>query len=251
MDEKIEEKKIVSIEDRIPKLKEARKKKANRRLVFYLSVFFSLIAIVIYLQSPLSHVQTVQVKGNELIDENEIIELTEITNKTNIWMIHKKQVLHSLLEHSLIKDATIERQLPQSVQINIEEHPVIGYIYEDNTFHPVLENGMIVTTAEITHKGDGPVLNNFTDEQFLQRMAEELRDVPVEIFQLISEVNWEPTKKNQYKITLFMNDGYIVKTTIRNFANKIKPYPSIVSQLDENEKGIIHMDVGTYFEKID
>ena len=38
----MEKKNVVSIEDRIPKLKEARKKKANRRLHF-LSIYFFLL----------------------------------------------------------------------------------------------------------------------------------------------------------------------------------------------------------------
>src|SRR5690625_1757350 len=104
MEEKREEQKEVSIEERIPKLKEARKKKANHRRIVYLSIFFILIAIVIYLQSSLSYVKTVQVAGNKLIGEEEIVTLTDITNKTNIWMVQKKSIEENLLAHPLIKD---------------------------------------------------------------------------------------------------------------------------------------------------
>ena len=80
---------------------------------------------------------------------------------------------------------------------------------------------MIVTTSNLHNKGDGPLLINFKDEQYLQRMAVELSKIPVDIFNLISEISWEPTEKNKYKILLYMNDGFIVDATIRNFSNKM------------------------------
>ena len=48
-----------------------------------------------------------------------------------------------------------------------------------------------------------------------------------------------------------MNDGYVVSGTIRDFADKMKVYPSIVSQLEPGSKGIIHIGVGVYFESFD
>ncbi|UTR15185.1 Miff domain-containing protein [Salipaludibacillus sp. LMS25] len=36
----MKEKKVIKIEERIPKLKERRKQRSNRRLIMYVSVFF-------------------------------------------------------------------------------------------------------------------------------------------------------------------------------------------------------------------
>src|SRR5690625_5637954 len=88
----MEKKKIISIEERIPKLKAARKKKANRRLLFYLFLFFILITIIVYLQSPLSTVDEVKVNGNNNVEQAEIINMTEITEDTNIGTTNAKQV---------------------------------------------------------------------------------------------------------------------------------------------------------------
>ena len=69
----MEEEKIISIEERIPKLKEKRRKKANRTLLFYLTLFFLLIAIIVYLQSPFSNVAYVAVEGNNVITDEQVI----------------------------------------------------------------------------------------------------------------------------------------------------------------------------------
>lgn len=246
----MEEKKVVSIEDRIPKLKEARKKKANTRLLFYLSIFFLLISIIIYLQSPLSNIKEIEVTGNKILSDDQIIELSGLAPNKNIWVINPNSVKQSIENHTLIDDIEVERKLPQSVHIDVTEHKIVGYIKEEGQYSPVLHSGIIVTNLNIQNKGDGPLLHHFDDEEYLKRMAKELTEIPTNIFNLISEVTWEPTEKNKYKIVLYMNDGFIVHATIRNFASKMKSYPSIIAQLNPDEKGIVHMGVGTYFEKL-
>lgn len=248
----MEKEKIVSIEDRIPKLKQARKKKANRKLLFYLSIFFFLISIIIYLQSPLSNVKEIKVIGNSTIDDKEILELTGITTETNIWTIQQNQITEKLATHPIVDTVDVSRQFPNNVKIEVIEHKIVGYVYktEEEAYYPVLSDGTIPQVDTPLNYGEAPLLMNFEEEQYLQRMINELNDVPNKIFNLISEISWQPTEKNKYKIVLYMNDGFIVHATIRNFATKMQAYPSVVSQLDPNVKGIVHMNVGTYFEEI-
>jgi cell division protein FtsQ len=45
-----------------------------------------------------------------------------------------------------------------------------------------------------------------------------------------------------------MNDGFEVRATLRTFSDKMVHYPSIISQLDPNKKGIIDLEVGSFFK---
>ncbi|WP_188454482.1 cell division protein FtsQ/DivIB [Virgibacillus oceani] len=245
-------KNIVSIEDRIPKLKQARKKKANRRLIFYLSIFFLLIAVIVYLQSPLSHVKTVQVNGNTFVHDTEIIEQSNLMNDTNIWTINEKEIKQAISKNPVIKSVSIDKKLPWTVKINIKEYKKVGYINKDNQYYPILGNGQLLDSLEQkTVNGDAPLLLNFTDKQVLQSMTDELKKLPSSILNIISEIHWVPSDENKKKIVLYMNDGYIVDGTIREFAEKMEVYPSIVAQLKPESKGIIHIGVGAYFESFD
>lgn len=246
----MEKEKIVSIEDRIPKLKETRKKKANRRLIIYLSIFFILISTIIYLQSPSSQIKEINIIGNYAVPSDVIIELSSLSTETNMWAVYTKEIERKISEHPLIEEANVKRNLPQTMVIEVKEHRIVGYTKNDQHFHPVLENGVIIQQDELAIYGSAPLLSSFTEEQYLNRMITELKETPEPILQLISEIIWEPTEKNKYKIVLYMNDGFIVHATIRDFASKIKSYPSIVSQLEPDEKGIVHMDVGIYVEKM-
>ncbi|GIO26067.1 cell division protein FtsQ/DivIB [Ornithinibacillus bavariensis] len=240
--------KIVSIEDRIPKLKQARKKKANRRLVFYLTIFFFLISIIVYLQSPLSDVKTINVSGNSFLPDKEIIEQSGIKKDTNIWTIDKEDIIHKLRRNPLINTVSVETKLPWTVEIQVVEHKRIGYIKKDNQYHPILSNGLVFSDSKKDMAGDAPLLVGFQDEKALMEMSKELSKLPVNIFNLISELHWTPSDKNKNAITLYMTDGFMVESSIRNFAEKMSVYPSIVTQLDPAMEGIIHIGVGAYFE---
>jgi len=239
-------KKIISIEDRIPKLKERRKKKANRRLIIYLSLIFALILIIIYFQSPLSDIKKIDIKGNELLSDEEVIEQSGINVGDNIWGSSPKKIRNALIQNHVIYQAEVNRKLPRTIEITLEEFNLLGYIVEDDKQYPVLNNGERLAHQQST--GDAPLFVNFTDRDQLDRALEEFEELPKYLFNLISEVHWDPTENNQHKIIVYMNDGYMVSGTIRDFANKMKVYPSIVSQLDSDQKGIVHIGAGAYFE---
>ena len=44
-----------------------------------------------------------------------------------------------------------------------------------------------------------------------------------------------------------MDDGYEVRAIISTFAEKMAYYPEITAQLHAYEKGVIDMEVGTFF----
>src|SRR5690625_4354626 len=242
---KMNKKKVVSIEDRIPKLKHKRKKKANRRLIFYLSIFFVLISIIVYLQSPLSNIKTIEISGNMYLSNEKIIQESKLSSDMNIWTVNEKKTEKILLENPLIDTVKVNRSLPWTIEISLTEHPRIAYIKKDKDFHPILGNVTILSPIQELI-GDDTLLVNFKEDNYLTRMTTELSELPIGILNLISEIHWEPVKDNKNRILLYMNDGFIVDGTMRNFAEKMQIYPSIVSQLDPDIEGIIHIGVGAY-----
>jgi len=243
-----EKKKIVSIEDRIPKLKQARKKKANRRLIFYLSIFFVLISIIVYLQSPLSNIHRLEVEGNDFLPDDTIIQSSGLTTSDNMWRIDKDKVIKRIQKNEEVEKVSISRGFPATVTINVTELGRVGYLQLDGSYRALLTNGSISEKKWDQPKSDAPILYGFSDDEYLDEMAEELDQLPDSITRLISEIYYKPTEDNPYVIQLFMNDGREVQGTIRTFATNMEAYPSIAAQLDPEVDGVLHMGVGTYFE---
>lgn len=242
------DKNIVSIEDRIPKLKQARKKKANRRLIFYLSIFFLLIAIIVYLQSPLSQIRSIEVNGNKFLTDERIIDDSGLTEGTNIWSMNRSSIEDRLENNPVIDEATVNRKFPRTVQVTVVEQAVLGYVKEGAEFNPVLENGEIIPTDAKEVAGNAPLMIGFEEKQ-LTRLTSEMTNLRHSIFSMISEIELRNIDEEDHsmEIMLYMNDGYMVNGNLEQVMNKLSYYPSIVSQL-EDDKGIIHIGVGIYFE---
>jgi len=246
---RLKENNVISIEDRIPRLKEQRKKKANRRLIYLMLLFFTLIAVVVYFQSPLSHIQSITVHNNIVYNSDLIIKESGISLNDNIWSIEKDKVTERLEKLPQVETAEFTIKFPNHVNINIVEYRKIGYVYSESKYIPVLENGKLLTEDKVEFvKSYAPILFSFREGVVLNEMIKELEEIPESVLNSISEIHSTPKSSDELSITVFMNDGYEVIATIRDFADKIQFYPDIVNQLDPTVKGVIDLEVGSFFK---
>lgn len=241
--------KIVSLEDRVPKLKQHRRKKANRRLILLLLLFFSLIACVSYFQSPLSKVKYIKVSGQELYTKEQIITESGLSSVHNIWNLDKNLISERIRKLPEVKKVKVTIQFPNTVLINVKEYKRMAYFAKETNYYPVLENGKILKGQKLTELPiNAPILKEFSEGKVLEEMILSLQELSPEIVNSISEIHHTPEDTDKYHITLFMNDGFEVSATLRSFTQKMSHYPSILSQLDPNVKGVIDLEVGSYFK---
>lgn len=245
----MEKGKVVSLEDRIPKLKQQRRRKVNRRIILLLSLFFSLIVIVAYIQSPLSRIKNISVKGNEFFSASEIIKSSGISLNMNIWKVNKKEVSAKLEGLPEIKQAVTTIIWPNSLEIQVTEYKKIAYLKLNSAYCPILENGSILMNQKTGEAPiNAPILIGFKEGSVLNDFLIEMKKLPAMVLNSISEVHYEPTSTDPEHIVLYMNDGFEVSAVINSFSEKMSQYPSIISQLDPKKKGVIDLEVGSYFK---
>lgn len=248
----MKKKNVISLEDRVPKIKKARKRRANRTLAFLVILFLLLVGLIVYFQSPLSHVGDITVRGNDYYSPEHIVAQSGLTNETNIWQMKKKQIIHELEALQQIKSAQLVVQAPNKVVIEIVEYERLAYVMEGNYFCPVLENGEIFSEDKTkVLANNGLVLFDFTEEEERLKMLGEIKKLPEEVVNAISEAYYRPTEMDAYAIVLYMNDGFEVHATLRSFSEKMVHYPAISSQLDPEKKGLIDLEVGSFFKEYD
>ncbi|MTH52640.1 FtsQ-type POTRA domain-containing protein [Bacillus mangrovi] len=251
MNNRIEQDKIVSIEERIPKLKEQRKQKTNKRLVSFLCLFFILILLVIYFQSPLSKISAVEVSGSIHASKEEIIKKSGIAPGTGYWSLDGGDAEREIKELKEIKSVQVLKTFPNKVTLKVEEYKRVAYAERNGSYLPILENGFVLGQDSKSLPSDAPILINWKEAEHIQEMASALLEIPGPIAASISEIYHAPDKNDSWRIKLYMNEGYVISGSVRNIAEKIKDYPSIIAQLEPGSKGMIHMEVGTYFESFE
>ncbi|WP_100404561.1 cell division protein FtsQ/DivIB [Bacillus solitudinis] len=242
--------KVVTMNERIPSIKEQRKQRANKRLLFCLILFFFFIVLMVYFQSPLSQIKTIEVEGNYLVRDELIIELSGLMIGTSIWNLNEDNRVENIKSTPEVSAATITRKLPNKVVITISEHPRVGYLLSGGKYYPILASGTFLSPLERhDFPSDAPILVDWKQGSELTELAAELSKMPEQIVERISEIFYTPTETDPFYITLYMNDGFEVHSTIRQFSDRMAPYAAIVREIEPEKEGIIHMRMSPYFEE--
>lgn len=243
--------KVIDIEDRIPTLRKKRRKRTNIKFIVLISLFLLALFLLLYFQSPYSNIKKINIVGAELVEEEVYITDSELKIGESIWSFRAKDIEEKIAKHNWVEKVEVNRKWLTTVEIQVNEYKKVAYIVEDDGFFPMLENGVIFESSNgLIAPIDAPLFLQFDDEKLRKMLLKELSQLTPEVLASISQINANPTSTNPYSITLFMNDGFEVRAETTSLAEKLNYYPAIVAQIEstgEFEKGIIDIEVGTYY----
>ncbi|MFP3916366.1 FtsQ-type POTRA domain-containing protein [Lysinibacillus telephonicus] len=242
--------KVIDIEERIPTLREKRRRRTNFKFITLLLLFFLTLFLLLYFQSPYSDIKKIDIQGSKLVDEEVYLQQSTLQIGNSMWGFHADEIEKKIKQQHWVKDVQVKRKWLTTVEIEIKEWQKVAYISVDNEFYPMLENGEIFTQGSTLEPIDAPLFLEFEDEELRKKLLKELAKLDPTVLALISQINATPSSSDPYSITLFMNDGYEVRAEITSLADKLKFYPSIVAQIESAggyEKGIIDIEVGSYY----
>ncbi|QCR31711.1 cell division protein FtsQ/DivIB [Lysinibacillus sp. SGAir0095] len=242
--------KVIDIEERIPTLREKRRKRTNFKFIFLLVLFLATLFLLLYFQSPYSEIKKVEVIGAGLVESDVYEKQSNLQTGDSMWGFKINDIEDSIRDYHWVKDVTVKRKWLTTVQISIQEWEKVAYISLDNELYPMLENGDVLKEVSSLEPIDAPLFLEFEDEKLRKKLLTELAKLDPTVLSLISQINSTPSSSDPYAITLYMNDGYEVRAEVNTLAEKLDYYPSIVAQIESvgsNEKGIIDIEVGSYY----
>ncbi|QTD42402.1 cell division protein FtsQ/DivIB [Sporosarcina sp. Te-1] len=237
--------KVIDIQDRIPSMREKRRRKTNKKFIFILAVFCIALLFLLYFQSPLSKIGTIHVKGSVLQDDQFYIQKSGIETDGSFWGFKVHDVQQALTRLEGVQQAKVSRKWFHDVEISITEWKTVAYLEEKGQYNILLENGE--TFHGETIKPDVPILSNLDDVKVAEKIIKQLLKMDKNVFQLISEIIYTGDEVDTDSLVIYMDDGYEVHAKIPSLAEKMEYYPEITAQLSGYEKGIIDMEVGTFF----
>jgi cell division protein FtsQ len=234
----------VIYDERIPKLKSYRKRRRNFFLIALIVFFFVIVLLVLYLQSPYSKLEEVELEGQLLLDEQTIMNQAQLQLDMfffNFRLSSVKERLESLVE---VKEVELDRHFPNRLRIQITEYPVVALWAEDQALYPILSTGQILMHHPWGNKRVlYPILTDWQTKEGIIELSQELERLPPALSDLISEIRLTPIFSDPYRLTLYMQDGFEVRTSIRKFAENLSWYPHYVEQVkaDGMPVGIIYL----------
>lgn len=237
-------------------LKEKRRKRRQRQRRIQLSIFGGLIAliilIVLYMFTPISTIDHVDIKGNKHLSDNEAKQALNIKSNTKIYTFSKGKAISKMKENPFVKQVDIYRKFPNNIEVNVSEYPLVGLLEEKGKYYPVLGNGHVLKDYKGQMPNDAPVISGFSASK-QEKIVQALSEMKPDIRNSISEVAYADDSESVNKIKLYMKDDIQVIGSITTIADKLKYYPEMVNALDRDESGnlkksgYIDLSVGASF----
>lgn len=206
-----------------------------------------------YLVSPYGKVGDMFVAGDTVIPDQLVLEASRVTRKqTLVGTLASEKTIEMVIIDELpqVKGVQVKRQGINDVIFEIEEYKTIAYLNNANLYQRILENGVILNETSSFPMGNEPLFTKFEQGPILNEFIDSFTTISKDVKDSISEIQYQGTKTNPFKISIYMNDGNQIIANTTDFAKKIAYYPDILQKL-EGQKGTVDMEVGVFFTPFD
>ena len=165
---------------------EAKKKKPNKLVITIITTIVLLIIITIFaLMAPIFNITSIEVQGNNKINKEEIISLSNLKKGDNIFRFNNS-IISNIKENTYIETVEIKRNLPGTVIISVKERTVKYQINIINGYTYIDKNGYILEHSST--KSDVPVIAGLKSTENVLLNEKRLQDEDLETLNDVSKI---------------------------------------------------------------
>ena len=230
-----------------------KKKKIKKILKTIILVAIIIGGICFALISPIFNITDIQVIGNNKINSDTIIILSQLQIGQNIFRFNKNKVVNEIKTNAYVENTKIKRKIPNKIEIIIEEREQNYNVEFLNGYAYINNQGYILEIAE--QKLDLPVIMGITTPQEQVVAGNRLNDEDLEKLETVIQImnickSYELDKKVS-SIDITNKNDYIMymeeeKKTIHlgndsNLTNKMLYVPAILKE-NQGKEGTIYLN---------
>ena len=211
-----------------------KKKKVKIRFDRILILLFCVFIIFLIIISIFNiKIKNIYVKGNSYLKEQEIIEMSSISDYPSSLSNLSYSIEKRLEDNYMILDAKVYIEV-------VENKPLFYYESTGKTVH------YDCTSSDL--KYPVPTVINYITDSYYDEFVEEMKKLDSNIISRISEIKFYPNEVDDNRFLLYMSDGNYVYVNISTF-NKLNKYLTILQSLPD-KTGVLYLDYGNNFEII-
>lgn len=252
-------------QERKTRQNEIKLKKKNKKIKLFLKIFLFIIliggAIIFAMTSPLFNIKEIKVTNNAHVPSDTIISLSEIKIDENIFKFYKGNASKKIKENAYIENVKIERKIPSTVEIIVEERLPKYSVDFMGKFMYINSQGYFLELSE-ENKGL-PIIYGITTEEEKVTPGNRLNNEDLnrleEVMKIMSSANEnglegkitsvDISNKNDYTIYLEEKKKKIHIGNTSNLSNKMLYILAIMEQEDGKEGDIyVNGDLNNKFQ---
>lgn len=201
--------------------KQEKKKKRKRRI---LALGLIVVLIVAFFISDFSKIQTITVTGNEKVSTEEIIAASKIkVHEDFTFFVDLSEAKEAIEDTSLIKSATVSKNLFGDVTIKVVEADPIGQATINGVLHVISQNGRVIkdeTGSLVNFVQRCPQISGFDEKRF-KEFSSEFAKLPTQVINQISDVHYAPENLVDTRCEFIMDDGKILYVLYDDMASQL------------------------------
>lgn len=128
-------------------------------------------------------VKKVVLKGSSNLEEQEALTLMGLNKPSNLLAVRLGVMAENLKSHSWIKDASLRRQLPGTILVEVQERKPRALI-DLGTIYYLDGSGLPIVKVEKDEKVELPLITGFSRVDFLRR-SETIKEYMTEIYMFL------------------------------------------------------------------
>ncbi len=137
-------------------------KKITKKSKILFCTILVIIAILLILNSPLFNVKNIIVEGNSTNSSEKIVSLSGLQTYTNIFKFNENDVIEKIKENAYIENVKIEKKLPSTVKIIVEERTPKYMLQFADSYVYINNQGYMLEISN--EKLNIPILIGFTTD---------------------------------------------------------------------------------------
>jgi len=208
-----------------------------RRLIVFLGVVIFLIIVLFKVLTM--KITNIYVSGNVYFSEQEIIELSKLSNYPSSIFTFSSRIRDSLRKNQLISDAKVSKKKFTKIYIDVIENKPLF-------FDSINNKTVLIDGSSIDKKYNVPILSNVVSSDIYSDFLSQLSKIEYPVFNNISEIEYSPNSVDNKLFLFTMNDGNYIYVNLDRFESVNKYFDMVVNF--NNHKGILYLDSGEYFK---
>lgn len=223
------------------KRRQRRKRQKTIQYIVITALILIIILFLLYMFTPISRIANVTIKGNHNVSTSEINKQLNANSGERMYAFSNSKAKAKLKDNPLIKNVDIQKHLPNTLSVTIEENQVVGMIKDKDDYIPILEGNTELKNYKGQLTDRGPIIEGFKGDK-KQEIVHALAEMSPKIRSMIAEVTYEPQKNKQNRIKLYTKDDMQVIGNIKTIADKMKYYPQMSQSLSRDQSGNLTTD---------
>jgi len=189
------------------------------------------------LTSPYFYINKIEISGLQHLDRDILDDFINIPPGTNIFTVSVDKIRKKVENHPWVKNAAVSRQIPDVIEIKVEEYEPVAMVDYDGVLYYVDIEGKVFKKIESSEKIDFPLIsisqkNKMTNQEFENNIIETVKflnrfsQLDKKLYGDISEINLDTNGLfnvffSELKMQVVFHPGNIEKE-LQNFVGILR-----------------------------